>query len=103
MLKHIGVNPMVNKPRSSIFAACVAVLALAFTPGIALGQPSQATDPATVPMSAHDSRAVILSLADLLRERFAFRERGVAAANEIEAMQQRGEFEDARSAAELLA
>jgi len=94
---------MLNELRSSIFAGCVAVLALAFSPGIALGQPSQATDPATVPMSTHESRAVILSLADLLRERFAFRERGIAAANEIEAMQQRGEFDDARSAAALLA
>lgn len=94
---------MVNALRSSICAVCAAVLALALTPAMALGQPAGATDPATVSMSAQDSRSVILSLADLLRERFAFRERGVAAANEIEAMQERGEFEDARSAADLLA
>ncbi|MDQ3126438.1 MAG: S41 family peptidase [Pseudomonadota bacterium] len=94
---------MIKELKSPIFAACAAVLALAFTPGIALGQPSQAADPATVPMSAQDSRAVILSLADLLRERFAFRERGIAAASQIEAMQQRGDFDHAGSAAELLA
>ncbi len=94
---------MVKKLSASILAACAAVAVLASTPGVALSEPSQATDPSTVQMSAHDSRAVILSLADLLRERFAFRERGVAAANEIEAMQDRGEFDGTRSAGDLLA
>ncbi len=94
---------MINELKSSTFAACAAVLALAFTPGIALGQPSQRPDPAAVTMSVDDNRAVILSLAQSLRERFAFRERGLAAASEIEAMERRGEFRRARSAAELLA
>lgn len=89
--------------RSSTLAACAAVLALALAPDPALAQPSQRPDPATVAMTADDNRAVILSLAGVLRERFAFRERGIAAAREIEAMEQRGEFRDARTGAELMA
>lgn len=81
---------------------CGIVLALSLIPAIAAGQPSQA-DPAAVSMSVDDNRAVILSLAQTLRERFAFRERGIAAASQIEAMQQRGDFDHAGSAAELLA
>lgn len=94
---------MIHQPRSSLLAACAAVLTLALAPGVALAQPSRAADPATVPMNAQDSRAVILSLADVLRERFAFRERGVAVANQIEVMRQRGDFDHAGSAAALLA
>jgi hypothetical protein len=54
-------------------------------------------------VSAYENRAVILALAQVLRERFAFRERGIAAANEIEAMERRGEFRSARSGTELMA
>lgn len=38
-----------------------------------------------------------------MRERFAFRERGAAAAREIEAVERRGEFREARTASALLA
>ena len=93
---------MTHEPKSSIFAACAAALALALIPGVALGQPQQRPDPAAVTMSADENRAVILALAQTLRERFAFRERGIAAANEIEAMDRRGEFRSARTAAELM-
>lgn len=82
---------------------CAAVLALALMPAVAAAQPGPGPDPAAVTMSADENRAVVLSLAQVLRERFAFRERGVAAAREIEAMERRGEFREARTAAALLA
>lgn len=96
---------MIPALRSSTLAACTAVLALAMAlaPDPALAQPAQRPDPAAVTVSADENRAVILSLARTLRERFAFRARGIAAANEIEAMERRGEFRDARTGAELMA
>lgn len=84
-------------------AVCAAVITLALTPVAAFAQPGPPPDPATVNLTAEQNRAVVLSLAQVLRERFAFRERGAAAANEIEAMEQRGEFRDAGTAAALLA
>ena len=85
-----------------LLAACAAVVAFACTPIAALAQPAP-PDPATVTLTPEHNRAVVQSLAQVLRERFAFRERGAAAAHEIEAMEQRGEFRDADTAAELLA
>lgn len=81
---------------------CAAVIALALAPAAAFAQ-SPPPDPASVTISAAENRAVVLSLAEVLRERFAFRARGAAAAREIEAMERRGAFRDARTAAELLA
>lgn len=81
---------------------CAAVIALALAPAAALAQ-APPPDPTSVTMSASENRAVILSLAENLRERFAFRARGAAAAREIEAMERRGVFRSARTAAELLA
>lgn len=80
---------------------CAAVIALALAPVAAFAQAPP--DPATVTMSAAQNRAVVLSLAEVLRERFAFRARGAAAARQIEAMERRSVFRDARTAAELLA
>lgn len=88
---------------AALVPAIVVALALALSPAPACGQPQQRPDPAAVTTSVDDNRAVIVSLAQVLRERFAFRERGIAAAAEIEAMERRGEFAGARSAAELLA
>lgn len=84
-------------------ALCAAVIALTFTPVAARAQPGPPPDPAGVTLSADETRAVVLSLAQVLRERFAFRERGAAAAREIEAMEGRGAFRGARTAADLLA
>lgn len=84
-------------------ALCAAVVALAFTPVAASAQPGPPPDPATVSLNADQSRAVVLSLAQVLRERFAFRDRGAAAALEIEAMEARGDFSGANTAAELMA
>lgn len=81
---------------------CAAVIALAMLPVAAFGQ-APPPDAADVAVSASDNRAVVLALADVLRERFAFRERGAAAAREIEAMERRGVFRKARTAAELMA
>lgn len=81
---------------------CAAVIALALAPAAAFAQ-SPPREPASVTMNAAENRAVVLSLAEVLRERFAFRARGAAAAREIEAMERRGAFRDARTAAELLA
>lgn len=80
---------------------CAAVIALALVPAAAFAQ-SPPLDPASVTMSASENRAVVLSLAEALRERFAFRARGAAAAREIEAMERRGAFRNAGTAAELL-
>lgn len=87
----------------SLSIACVAAVALAFIPTISSAQPVSSADPAAVTMSAADNRAVVLSLAQAMRERFAFHDRGVAAAQAIEAMERRGEFRDVRTAAGLLA
>lgn len=84
-------------------ALCATLIALALAPVAAQAQPGPSPDPTEVILNADENRAVVLSLAQLLRERFAFRERGAAAAQEIEAMQRRGEFRGARTAAELLA
>lgn len=86
-----------------LLAVCAAAAALALTPVAALAQPGPPPDPASVTLSADQNCAVVLALAQVLRERFAFRERGAAAAAEIEAMERRGEFRDARTAADLLA
>jgi hypothetical protein len=82
------------------FWAAIAVLAC--IPTTALAQPGPPADPALVEMSSADSSAVVLSLAEVLRGRFAFRDRGVAAASRIEALEQQGTFRDARTAADLL-
>ncbi|MGQ0801571.1 MAG: S41 family peptidase [Pseudomarimonas sp.] len=82
---------------------CAAVIVLALMPAAAFGQPSPPPDPASVTLKEGESRAVVLSLAEVLRERFAFRERGIAAAREIEALEKRGTFRQARTAGELLA
>jgi len=84
-------------------ALCSAVILLAFTSVTALAQAGPPPDPETVSLTPNQSRAVILSLAQVLRERFAFRERGAAAARAIETMERRGAFRDARTAADLLA
>ena len=84
-------------------ALCAVAIALAFTPVAALAQPGPPLDPASVRLTPEQNRAVVLSLAQVLRERFAFRDRGSAAALEIEAMEQHGEFRHARTAAELMA
>lgn len=78
------------------------VLALALLPAVVLSQPAP-PDSAAVPMRAEHNRAVVLALADVLRERFAFRERGAAAALKIEAMVAGGVFNEAKTGAQLLA
>lgn len=80
---------------------CAVFIAMALVPTASFGQSAPQPDPASVSMSASENRAVVLSLAAVLRERFAFRERGAAAAREIEVLEQRGVFKDARTAAEL--
>jgi len=84
------------------FRICAAFIAMALVRTLAFGQSAPFPDPASVSMSASENRAVVLSLADVLRERFAFQERGAVAAREIEVLEQRGVFQDARTAAELL-
>ncbi len=87
----------------TISAACAAAITLAFIPDVSAAQPVSNADPSAVTMSAADNRAVVLSLAQVLRERFAFHDRGIAAARTIEAMERRGAFREARTAAGLLA
>ena len=55
-------------------------------------------DPVSVVMTESENREVILSLATALRERFAFLERGMTAALEIEAMEQRGDHRETSAA-----
>lgn len=90
---------MFKKLSTRIYAA---LIAMAAAPAVAYGQPYGRPDPAAISMSASENREVVLSLADELRDRFAFRERGAAAAREIEALEQRGVFSDAATAAELI-
>lgn len=81
---------------------CAALIAMAVASAIASAQPAGRPDPAAISMNASENRDVVLSLANVLRERFAFRDRGAAAAREIEALEQRGVFRDAATAAELM-
>lgn len=81
---------------------CAVLWGLALGPTTALGQPGPLPDPASVGMTAEQNSAVVLALATLLRERFAFEVRGAAAAREIEAMEAGGAFRGARNAAQLL-
>ncbi|MBB5209653.1 hypothetical protein HNQ52_003225 [Chiayiivirga flava] len=69
----------------------------------AWAQPGPPPDPAAVTLGADENREVILALATVMRERFAFRERSDAVAREIEALEAAGTFRDARTAADLLA
>lgn len=82
---------------------CAVLLSLVITSGAALAQPGPPPDPAAVSLSPAETRDVVLSLAQVLRERFAFRARGREAAAQIEALEQQGAFREARTAAELLA
>jgi hypothetical protein len=93
-------KPMIRQP---LVRFCFTVMALALLPAAAFAQPGPPPDPAVVTMSASENRDVVLALTAVLRERFAFRERGIAAATEIEALEQRGTFRSARTATELLA
>jgi len=89
--------------RSGSLRIFAAIMALALLPAAAFCQPAPPPDPASVTMSASENRSVVLAVAKVLRERFAFAERGAAAADEIEAMERRGAFRGARTGAELLA
>lgn len=80
-----------------------ALMALSLLATAALAQPGPGPDPATVAVNPAQSREVVLALAEVLRERFAFRERAVEVADQIEALERRGAFSEARTAAELLA
>lgn len=77
-------------------------LLLALLSSTSSAQPAPPPDPDSIPLSARETSEVVLSLAGVLRERFAFHERGIAAAREIEAMEKRGTFREARTAADLL-
>jgi len=81
-------------------ALCAVAITLAISPA-ATAQPGPPPDAASVSLTPDQNRAVVLSLAEVLRQRFAFRDRSATIADEIEAMERRGEFRDARTAAEL--
>jgi len=95
-----GQSRMLRRIRMRVGAA---VLALALVPAVVSAQPGPMPDAAAVPLSADQARDVMLALAAQMRERFAFHERGIAVANEIEALERRGAFREADTAAELLA
>ena len=67
------------------FRICAALIAMALVPAGALAQPAPQPDPGSVSMTAAENREVVLSLADVMRERFAFEERGAAAAQHLPA------------------
>lgn len=83
------------------FLAAATVLGL--SAGVVFAQPGPAPDPSNVAIDPAETREVMVSLAQVLRERFAFRARGHEAAAKIEALEQQGAFREARTAAELLA
>lgn len=97
--------PACRQPRATrhLAARCIgALMAVALLHGAA-AQPGPGPDPASVSLGADEARDVVLSLAGVLRERFAFRDRADSIAGQIEALERRGTFRDARTAAELLA
>lgn len=93
----------VREPARWLAMLCVVLLSLALTSGAALAQPGPPPDPTAVNLSPAETREVVQALAQVLRERFAFRARGRDAAAQIEALEQQGAFRKARTAAELLA
>lgn len=82
---------------------CAVFVALALATTTTWAQPGPPQDATAVTMSASRNRDVVLALADVMRERFAFRERAAIIADDIEALEKRGTFRDARTGAELLA
>ena len=98
-------HPRAKALRASCTAGplCALLMALSFCASAVFAQPGPPPDPAAVSLSPAETRDVVLSLAQVLRERFAFRARGRVAAAEIEALEQQGAFREARTAAELLA
>lgn len=94
-------NPAI---RRGTLRFCAAFMALAVMATAAWAQPGPPPpDPAAVSMSASKNTEVIVALATVLRERFAFRDRAVVVAGEIEALEKAGTFRNARTAADLLA
>ena len=79
------------------------LIALSFCASAVFAQPGPPPDPAAVSLSPAQTREVVQALAQVLRERFAFRARGSEAAAQIEALEQQGAFREARTAAQLLA
>lgn len=98
-------HPRAQARRASWRAAPLRTLliALSFCAGAVFAQPGPPPDPAAVSISPAQTREVVQALARVLRERFAFRARGGAAAAQIEALEQQGAFREAGTAAELLA
>ena len=94
---------MFRRLAACLIAGLIAATALSALAMPALAQPGPGPDPTTVQLTDDQTHAVVQSLADVMRDRFAFRERGAMVAREIEAMERRGEFRDADTAAELLA
>lgn len=93
-------NPAI---RRRMLRFCAAFFAFAVMTTAACAQPGPSPDPAAVAMSVSKNTDVIVALTKMLRERFAFRDRGIAVAREIEALEKAGTFRNARTAAELLA
>lgn len=93
----------VREPARWLAMLCVVLLSLALTSGAALAQPGPPPDAAAVSLSPAETREVVQALAQVLRERFAFRARGREAAAQIEALEEQGAFREAGTAAELLA
>lgn len=83
--------------------ACAALLSLALMASAAFAQPGPPVDATAITMGASKNRDVVLALATVMRDRFAFRERAGTVADEIEALENAGTFRDARTGAELLA
>jgi hypothetical protein len=90
-----------GRGRHGLLRVCALLMALSLL-SPAGAQPGPPPDPTAVSMDAARSSEVVLALATVLRERFAYRDRGIAAAREIEALERRGVFRGARTAAELL-
>lgn len=88
--------------RRRTLRACATLVMLAVMTTAAFAQPGPPTDPAVVTMDASRNRDVVLALATVMRERFAFRERADTIADGIEALEKNGTFRDARTGAELL-
>lgn len=82
---------------------CALFMTLAVMTTAVCAQPGPSPEPAAITMSTSKNSDVVLALAAVMREHFAFRERGIAVARQIEALEKGGTFRNARTAADLLA
>jgi len=95
--------PVIRVSRLFRGTAVVAVVAFVLFGMAASAQPGPPPDATRIITTVDENREVVLALAEVMRERFAFRDRADGIAREIEALARSGSFDKVTTAAELLA